>query len=30
VEIEAILTRKVSVIHWRELEDTKRWRIGWQ
>jgi tryptophan-rich hypothetical protein len=30
VEIEAILTSSVSVIHWRELEDTNRWRIGWQ
>jgi tryptophan-rich hypothetical protein len=29
VEIEAILTGAVSIIHWRELEDRSRWRIGW-
>jgi tryptophan-rich hypothetical protein len=29
VEIEAVLTRAVSVIHWRALEDRDRWRIGW-
>jgi tryptophan-rich hypothetical protein len=29
VEIEAILTGRVSVIHWRQLEDRDRWRIGW-
>jgi tryptophan-rich hypothetical protein len=29
VEIEAILTRAVTVIPWRELEDRERWRIGW-
>lgn len=29
VEIEAILTRVVRVLRWRELEDWDRWRIGW-
>jgi tryptophan-rich hypothetical protein len=29
VEIEAILTGAVSIIHWRDLEDRSRWRIGW-
>jgi tryptophan-rich hypothetical protein len=30
VEIEAILTRNVSTIHWRELGDPDVWRIGWR
>lgn len=29
VRIEAILTGRVSVMHWRQLEDRDRWRIGW-
>jgi tryptophan-rich hypothetical protein len=30
IEIEAILTRALSVLHWRELQDPTVWRIGWQ
>jgi tryptophan-rich hypothetical protein len=30
IEIEAVLTRIVSVLHWRELGDPATWRIGWQ
>ena len=30
VEIEAILTRNVRTVHWRELGDPATWRIGWQ
>ena len=29
IEVEAILTRVVRVLCWRELEDWDRWRIGW-
>jgi tryptophan-rich hypothetical protein len=29
VEIEAVLTGRVRVIPWRELEDPATWRIGW-
>lgn len=29
-EIEAVLTRKVSEIDWRELKDSDRWAIGWK
>jgi tryptophan-rich hypothetical protein len=27
--LEAILTNAVHTLHWRELEDRDRWRIGW-
>jgi tryptophan-rich hypothetical protein len=29
-EREAVLTRKVSEIDWRELKDSDRWAIGWK
>ena len=30
IEVEAVLTRKVCVLHWRELGDPAIWRIGWR
>jgi tryptophan-rich hypothetical protein len=30
LEIEAILTRRIRILHWRELEDGDFWRIGWR
>ncbi len=27
--IEAVLTNRVREIHWRELEDSQSWRVGW-
>jgi tryptophan-rich hypothetical protein len=30
VEIEAVLTNVVREIHWRDLEDTDCWRVGWR
>jgi len=30
VEIEAVLTNVVRELHWRELEDRDRWRVGWR
>ena len=29
-EIEAVLTRKVSELDWRELKDSSRWVMGWE
>lgn len=29
VEIEAVLTRRTTVLPWRELTDATRWRQGW-
>ncbi len=29
VVLEAVLTNRLSEIHWRDLEDPRRWRIGW-
>ena len=29
IQIEAVLTNVVRQIHWRELEDAARWKIGW-
>ena len=29
IEVEAVYSRKVSVIHWRELTDESIWRQGW-
>ena len=29
VQIEAVLTKVVRALHWRDLEDVARWRIGW-
>jgi tryptophan-rich hypothetical protein len=30
VEIEAVVTGRVRAIHWRELESTSDWLIGWR
>ncbi|CDG84725.1 putative uncharacterized protein [Janthinobacterium agaricidamnosum NBRC 102515 = DSM 9628] len=30
VELEAIYTRRVTILAWRELEDASVWRRGWQ
>lgn len=27
--LEAVLTNRLREIHWRELEDSESWRIGW-
>lgn len=29
VHLEAVLTRNVREIHWRDLESVEDWRIGW-
>jgi len=29
VELEAVHSRQVHLIHWRELPDTKVWRQAW-
>jgi hypothetical protein len=29
VELEAVHSRQVHLIHWRQLPDTKVWRQGW-
>ena len=29
-KIEAVLTRKVTELDWRELKDSDRWTIGWK
>ena len=29
IEIEAVHSKRASVIAWRELKDTVRWRRGW-
>ena len=29
IEIEAILTRAVRTLHWRDLENVEEWRVGW-
>ena len=29
VEIEAVLTKRVRTLHWRELQNPETWRIGW-
>ncbi len=28
--IEAVLTQRLREIHWRELEDSGSWRVGWR
>ena len=28
--IEAVLTQRLREIHWRELEDSRSWQVGWQ
>lgn len=30
VQIEAVLTNVIRSIHWRELEDGRKWHIGWR
>jgi tryptophan-rich hypothetical protein len=30
VVIEAVLTRRIREIGWRELADRHRWRVGWR
>jgi len=30
VAVEAVLTSVVRELHWRELEDRDRWRVGWR
>jgi tryptophan-rich hypothetical protein len=30
VEIEAVVTGSIRVLHWRELGDPEVWRIGWR
>ncbi len=30
IVIEAILTNRVCELHWRELENRDRWRVGWR
>jgi len=30
VEVEAVMTRRVQVLHWRELTDATKWRRGWE
>ncbi len=29
-EIEAVLTRRVTELDWRELKDSSRWTMGWK
>ena len=28
--IEAVLTQRMREIHWRELENSRSWRVGWR
>ncbi len=28
--IEAVLTQRLREIHWRDLEDSRSWRVGWR
>jgi len=30
VVLEAVLTNRLRTMHWRDLEDPERWRIGWR
>ena len=30
VDLEAVMTGNRTVIHWRELKNSDRWRIGWR
>lgn len=30
VVLEAVLTNRLREIHWRDLEDSRSWRIGWR
>ena len=30
VAIEAVLTNRLREIHWRDLEDSRSWRVGWR
>jgi tryptophan-rich hypothetical protein len=28
--LEAVLTHRLREIHWRELEDSRSWQVGWR
>jgi tryptophan-rich hypothetical protein len=30
IVIEAVLTQRLRRIHWRALEDSRSWRVGWR
>ena len=30
VELEAVYSRRVLIVPWRELKDSSQWRQGWQ
>lgn len=30
VELEAVYSRRVLIVPWRELKDSNQWRQGWQ
>ena len=30
IELEAVLTNRLREIHWRDLEDSRSWRVGWR
>jgi tryptophan-rich hypothetical protein len=30
VVLEAVLTNRLREIHWRDLEDSRSWRVGWR
>jgi tryptophan-rich hypothetical protein len=30
IELEAVLSKNIYSMHWRELQDTSRWKMGWQ
>lgn len=30
VRLEAVMTRRVRLLHWRELGDAGTWRVGWR
>jgi tryptophan-rich hypothetical protein len=30
IVLEAVLTNRLREIHWRDLEDSRSWRIGWR
>lgn len=29
-ELEAVLSKKIEAIDWRDLKDSKRWKQGWK
>lgn len=30
IALEAVLTNRLREIHWRDLEDSRSWRVGWR